>query len=248
MKLVENRVSKRLESLYLKSYEDYIKIISSEKGKDELTHLFDAITINETYFFRAENQFAALERVIIPELVRERKNAPIRIWSAAASSGEEPYSIAMIVEEKLKKRFPEVTFEIFASDISTKMIEKAKTGLYSEYSVRNIPSEYFANYFTKFGDMYKISSKIKQMVEFENINLMDSLEIGKLQKFDIIFCANVLMYFDNSSKEKVVSYLYNKLNVGGCLFVGYSESLHSVSKSFRLVHFPKAMGYKKEYF
>lgn len=247
-KLIETRISKRIESLDLKSFEDYVTIISHEKGKEELVHLFDAITINETYFFRSENQFLALERVIIPEIISLDKKKTIRIWSAASSSGEEDYSIAMLVEEKLKKRFPDTNFEIFASDISSNVLEKAKTGIYSDYSIKNLPQDYLEKYFTKVFDKYELSPKIKGMVEFANINLMDSFEIGKLKNFDIIFCANVLMYFDNKSKEKVVSSLYHKLNKGGCLFVGYSESLHSVSKTFRLVHFPRAMGYKKEYY
>ncbi len=247
-KLIETRISKRIESLDLKSFEDYVTIISHEKGKEELVHLFDAITINETYFFRSENQFLALERVIIPEIISLDKKKTLRIWSAASSSGEEAYSIAMLVEEKLKKRFPDTNFEIFASDISSYVLEKAKTGIYSDYSIKNLPQDYLEKYFTKVFDKYELSPKIKGMVEFANINLMDSFEIGKLKNFDIIFCANVLMYFDNKSKEKVVSSLYHKLNKGGCLFVGYSESLHSVSKTFRLVHFPRAMGYKKEYY
>lgn len=245
--LVENRIKKRIELLNFESYEEYLLLISSINGREELNHLFDAITINETYFFRAEYQLSALENIIIPEFILKNPDKnKIRIWSAATSSGEEAYSLAMLIKLKFAEKYPQIEFQIIASDISDRILEIAKQGLYSEYSVRNLPSEYFGNYFVKINDKYKISEEIIEMVNFKNINLIDKYNIDRLESFDFIFCSNVLMYFDLNAKSKVVSYIYEKLNNNGLLFIGTAESLHSVNKDFKLVHFPKAMAYKKE--
>lgn len=246
IQLVESRIKKRIEILDFDSFEEYLLLISSINGREELVYLFDAITINETYFFRAEYQFAAVEKIIIPDLIKnnpDKKN--IRIWSAATSSGEEAYTLAMLVKNKFNILYPDVNFEIFASDISDKMLKKAKEGIYSEYSVRNLPGELFANYFDKYEDKFKISDDIINMVNFSNFNLYDKHNYDKLENFDIVFCSNVLMYFDLNAKAKVVSNIYNKINDNGFLFIGYAESLHSINKNFTLVHFPKAMAYKK---
>jgi len=245
--LVESRIKKRIEILNFESFEEYLLLVSSINGREELNHLFDAITINETYFYRAEYQLSALENIIIPEIIANNpiKNT-IKIWSAATSSGEEAYSIAMLIKLKLNKMYPHIKFEILASDISDRILEKAKKGVYSEYSIRNLPSEYFGNYFEKFEDKFKLNDEIINMVNFSKINLYDKSSFERLDNFDLIFCSNVLMYFDLNAKTKVVSSIYDKLNNNGLLFIGTAESLHSVNKDFKLVHFPKAMAYKKE--
>ncbi len=247
--LLESRILKRLNALKLKTLYDYVNYIKSPQNKDELKHIFDAITINETYFFRAEQQFEALEKIIIPELIKNKSGSltpVIRIWSAACSTGEEPYTIAMIILEKIKPLFPSVQFQILGSDISNNVLETAKNGVYREYSVRNVPEQYLRKYFTSKDGLYYLNNEVKSMVRFYNINLFDPNQMRLVSGCDVIFCANVLIYFDLPAKQKVVSMLYDALNPGGYLFVGYSESLHGVTKAFKLVHLPKAIAYKKE--
>jgi chemotaxis protein methyltransferase CheR len=246
--LLESRIQRRLDHLNLKTFEEYIDLIGSFSGREELNKLFDAITINETYFFRAEFQFEAFENILIPELLDKAPsyNKVIRIWSAASSSGEEAYTIAMIIDHKLKNKYPNVKFEIVASDINETVVKAAQKGDYKDYAVRNIPKEYMDKYFTKSGTTYSISPMIKSMVSFKKINLYDNFAVKQIGKTDLIWCCNVLIYFDIPSKQKVVKSLYDSLNDIGYLFIGYSESLHGINNDFKLIHLPKAMAYKKE--
>lgn len=245
--LLEGRVQNRISALKLNSFQDYIVLIKSLQGRDELNNLFDAITINETYFFRAENQFEVFEKQLIPEIIKAKKSSRIvNIWSSACSSGEEPYTLAIIIKERLKHIYKDITFNIYATDISQQIIDQAKEGLYREYSIRNIPKDLLEKYFTKVGSNYQISDEIKGMVNFKLLNLYDTVNMRKMINFDLIFCCNVLIYFDMASKQKVVKQLYDSLNPNAFLFIGYSESLHGISKDFKLVHYPKVMVYQKE--
>jgi chemotaxis protein methyltransferase CheR len=247
--LLEGRIGKRVTARGFTGFEQYIEFLKSFAGKDELKPLYDAITINETYFFRAEQQFEAFEKVIVPELLQIKQGLPspiFRIWSAASSTGEEAYTLALIILERLKPKFPNVTFQILASDINESVIEAARSGVYKDYAVRNIPPAYLNKYFVKQANTYVLNDQVKRMVKFMNINLYDTNQMRMITSCDVIFCCNVLIYFDIPSKQKVVSYLYNSLNKGGYLFIGYSESLHGISKAFKLIHLPKAMAYKKE--
>ena len=137
-------------------------------------------------------------------------------------------------------------FEIVGTDISYAVIESAKQGIYKEYAIRNTPAYYLKKYFTINGNNYHVKEEIKKHVSFRLVNLYDITAMKSMFNFDIIFCANVLIYFDMNSKIKVVNQLYNSLNKGGYLFIGYSETLHNVSKAFKLLSFPKTIGYKKE--
>ncbi|MCX6147578.1 MAG: protein-glutamate O-methyltransferase CheR [Candidatus Kapabacteria bacterium] len=247
--LLEGRIAKRMSILKLKSFEEYLTLISSSSlNREELNQLFIAITINETYFFRAEQQFEGFEKVIVPEIIAQMKlvgTKVFKIWSAASSSGEEAYTLAIIVKERLKPLFPNIDFQIYATDINTDVIESAKKGVYREYAVRNIPKHLLQKYFTIAGTNYTLKDEIRNMVKFSQMNLYDSYAMHTMKNFNVIFCCNVLIYFDQPSKQKVVSYLFDALSSGSCLFIGYSESLHSINKSFKLVHLDKAMVYKK---
>mgnify|MGYP006285944771 CR=1 FL=1 len=247
--LLEGRIAKRLEAKRMNSFEEYVSLLKSFNAREEMNKLFEAITINETYFFRAEQQFEALEKIVIPEILKPKlsQTMPVfRIWSAASSSGEEAYTIALIVLEKLKPLYPHVQFQIVASDINNAVLDSARKGIYKEYAVRNVPDHYMRKYFKKSGSTYVINNEVKKMVKFINLNLFDPQHMKTMVNCDVIFCCNVLIYFDLPSKQQVVSYLYDALNRGGYLFIGYSESLHGVSKAFKLIHLPKAMAYKKE--
>lgn len=246
--LLEGRIARRLAVNKLSTFEEYLQFLRSPNGRVEMNGLFETITINETYFFRANQQFEALEKIIIPETISAKGNTfnPIyKIWVAASSTGEEAYTIAIIILEKLKNRYPQVQFQILASDINNAVIEQAKKGIYKEYSIKNVPLHLLKKYFRFDGTSYHLVDEVKKMVKFSNINLYDPQQMRAIRGIDVIFCCNVLIYFDTASKQKVFSYLYDSLNKNGYLFLGYSESLHGISNSFHLIHLPKAMAYKK---
>lgn len=247
--LLEGRLAKRISANRQNSFEEYFSFIKSPSGRNELNELFEVITINETYFFRAPTQFDAFETMIVPEILNTRQflfNPVFRVWSAASSTGEEAYTLAILILEKLKPLYPKVQFQILASDINNQVLEQARSGVFKEYSIRNVPPHLLKKYFKQQGTNYVISDEVKQMVKFMNINLYDQAQMRSVMNCDVIFCCNVLIYFDIPSKQQVVTHLYNSLNKGGYLFIGYSESLHGISKAFKLVHFPKAMAYQKE--
>ncbi len=248
--LLEGRIAKRLEAHNLTTFDEYFRLIStSAAAREELPSLFEVVTINETYFFRNPPQFEALEQVILPEILKAKQaqgNKKLRIWSAASSSGEEAYTMSMLILERIKPQFPGFTFEIVGSDINTAVLEKARSGVFKEYSVRNMPAHYLNKYFTRDGDKYVLTPEVRSQVKFMCVNLYDTPTMRTMTGFDVIFCCNVLIYFDTIAKQQVVADLYDALNKTGYLFIGYSESLHGVSKAFKLVHFPKTIAYKKE--
>ncbi|MGE5680517.1 MAG: CheR family methyltransferase [Bacillota bacterium] len=248
--LMESRLQKRISYLGLDSFDAYLDYVKYHPNKaGEQRYLYEAITINETFFFRNQPQLDALVASVIPEISRNPNKfnkTKIRIWSAASSSGEEAYSIAMTLTDLVKPKFPQLEFEIVGTDINQAMIDTAKKGIYRDYSVRNTPPYYLKKYFKTAGNTYEVDQNIKNMVSFKLLNLYDDLSMKAMLNFDIIYCANVLIYFDVKSKIKVVSHLYNALYKGGYLFIGYSETLHGISKAFKLVSYPKTIGYKKE--
>jgi chemotaxis protein methyltransferase CheR len=248
--LLESRLLKRISYLGLNSFDDYLSyVLNSANGINEKKYLYEAITINETYFFRNQPQLDALIKTLIPDIMDRNgrdSRIKIRIWSAASSSGEEAYSIAISMIDLILPRYPNLEFEIVGTDISYAVIETAKKGVYREYSIRNMPAYYLKKYFTIKGNNYELNSEVKKNVSFKLLNLYDNAGMRAMFNFDIIFCANVLIYFDTNSKIRVVNQLYNSLNKGGYLFIGYSETLHNISKAFKILSFPKTIGYKKE--
>ncbi len=247
--LLESRLKQRLSALKLSSYEEYFRKINNGLAKEELNHLFDAITINETYFFRNEAQLNALRQLVIPELIPQALQSPsksIRLWSAACSSGEEAYTLALIMKEEFLPRYPGLRAEVLGTDINTQVLKVAQQGIYREYAIRKVPPHYLQKHFRQVGMRYEISPEIKQMVRFARVNLFDKFALQRIRNVDVIFCANVLIYFDDKSKRQVVSYLYDSLKPNGYLFLGYSESLHGISHAFKPIHFEKTIVYKKE--
>ncbi len=249
--LLESRLQRRITFLGLKSYEEYFALLKSggSSFSEEKKYFYEAITINETFFFRNQPQLDALASHIFPDVLSKRtviNRNKIRIWSAASSSGEEAYSIAMVFKDIIKPKYPNVEIEIVGTDISTAIVETANQGIYKDYSIRNTPPYYLKKYFKSSNGLYEVVPEIKRMASFKILNLYDDFMMKTMMNFDIIFCANVLIYFDTASKIKVVNHLYNALNRGGYLFIGYSETLQGISKAFNLVSFPKTVGYKKE--
>lgn len=248
--LLESRLQKRINFLGLDSFEKYLDFLKFGLSRAaEQKYLYEVITINETFFFRNQPQLDVLVSNVIPEIMESQgkysKNK-IRIWSAASSSGEEAYSTAMVLTELVKPKFPNLSFEIVGTDINFAVVETAQKAIYKEYAIRNTPAYYLKKYFRQDGVSYELDPDIKRMVSFKLLNLYDDLAMRAMLGFDVIYCANVLIYFDAKSKTRVVSNLYNSLNKNGYLFIGYSETLHGISKAFKLVSYPKTIGYKKE--
>lgn len=248
--LLESRLQKRMVFLGIDSYEKYMDYVKNGHDRiNEKKYLFEVITINETFFFRNQPQLDVLVSKVIPEILmsptRVNKNK-IRIWSAASSSGEEAYSTAIVIRELINPKFPKLEFEIVGTDINFAVVETAKKAVYRDYSIRNTPPFYLKKYFKQINGEYILNPELTRNVSFKVMNLYDDSAMKAMTNFDVIFCANVLIYFDVKSKIKVVSHLYNSLNKGGYLFIGYSETLQNISKAFRLVSFPKTIGYKKD--
>jgi len=248
--LLESRLLKRMTHVGLTEYEKYLEYVKFGSDRiNEQKYLFEAITINETYFFRNQPQLDALVTNVVPDVLAGKtkiNNNKIRIWSAASSSGEEAYSIAIILNEMLKPKYPNLEYEIVGTDINHVVLDTAKKGHYRDYSIRNAPAYYLKKYFKSNNGYYEIDDKIKLNVNFKFLNLFDDLAMKSMINFDVIFCANVLIYFDVKAKIKVISRLYDALNKNGYLFIGYSETLHGISKAFKLISYPKTIGYKKE--
>ncbi len=244
---IENRLSKRLQSLSLNNYSEYLSfLISQGKQSGEIEKLINLVTITETNFFRDEAQLNALIEVVLPDLLKE-KSAPekIRILSVGCATGEEVYSIIMLIDNSFSEILKSERLEIVGTDINHQALQKAYKGVYQSFSLRGIPPEYKKKYFQSKGDVYVIHPRIRKHIQFRHVSLIDSTAMLELGKFDIIFCRNVLIFFDQMAREKSVLILSELLKPGGYLFVGQAETLHGLNHSLELVLFRKSMGYKK---
>lgn len=244
--LLESQVGRRLKQLDLSSFEQYIELVQNGRRHTELPALVNAITINETFFFRHPQQYEAIAEELLPRLIEANDHRPVRIWSAACSTGDEPYTMALLIREKVHPRFPNARFEIIGTDINTEVLQTAREGVYGAYAVRNIPPAYLQKYFTQQEDQYVLSPTLREMVRFKHLNLTDRHTISQFRHFDIILCANVLIYFDDDTKQSVIANLYNSLRPGGYLFVGTSETLHGVTRAFQPTRLNDSIAYKKE--
>ena len=229
--LVSSRLNKRLKHYQLDSFDQYTKLINDKKHATERQMAIDLLTTNETYFFREAGHFDNLKKNVLEKHPRDRQ---FRVWSAASSSGEEAYSIAMVLDDYFGNR---VSWEIFGSDISTRIIEKAKNALYQTHRIDAIPKEFLRRYCLKgtgqFDGFLLIDKKLRARVNFSEINLTKALpDVGL---FDIIFLRNVLIYFDNPTKEKIIRNLATKLRPGGILYIGHSESLKGMDLPLKLI-------------
>jgi len=247
---LESRIARRLEATKCSDIHGYLGHLKGGVGKaEELTKLLNEITTNETCFFRNPPQLKALENVFLPEIVATKGKIgfrKIRIWSAGSSSGEEAYTMAMMLLEKRSTILKDWIIEIVGTDISESVLAQAREGIYNSYSVRNTPDFYLKKYFREeTGGRFLLSPDVKKLVSFSHLNLYEDSKMVFMKSFDFIFCANVLIYFDLASKTKVVQHFYNNLQPYGYFFVGQSESLHGVNDKFKTVHFPGGFAYKK---
>ncbi|EGD52004.1 MCP methyltransferase, CheR-type [Thermoanaerobacter ethanolicus JW 200] len=239
---LQSKVSRRLKELGL-SYWEYCGYLNMEPN--EWDTLIELITVNETYFFREENFLEEFRKVILPQYVGRTSQNPLRIWSAACSTGEEPYTIGMLVEESGLFQPGEV--QIIASDINKKVLEKAKSGVYKKksFSFRRMPEGAYEKFFIELDDAYKVKDSIRNMVDFRYINLLDNDVADQIGKVDIIICKNVLIYFDNNTIKKVINTFYDILKMGGYLFLGHAETITGMNSGFEAIYTPSIFYYKK---
>ncbi|MDA8089865.1 MAG: hypothetical protein M0Z61_06555 [Nitrospiraceae bacterium] len=242
--LVEKRLAGRLQVNHLQDFDQYMELLHGRRYEEEIGPLLDAITTNETYFFREPEHFTIFSGHIVPELVRRNgMKTAINIWSSACSTGEEPYTLAITLKEK----WLGLKFNILGSDISNSTIESARKGLYNSYSIRNVPEQYISRYFSFKQDAcgYELSPCIKELVRFMNINLVNGRRAGFPMGLDVIFCRNVLIYFDIKSKRRAVSNMYDSLKPGGYLIIGKSEGLHDITRAFKPVIIDNTIIYQR---
>ena len=230
MYLLESRLAPLARKEGLPSIDDLIHVVRARREERLIGQLIDVMTTNETYFFRDKTPFDHLKDAIFPVLGQARKGSRIRIWCGACSTGQEPYSIAMMLDQN-----PQLTagvpVEIVATDISDRCLERARQGLFTQFEVqRGLPIQMLMHYFTQQDDHWRISERMRQMVTFKKLNLMDA-NYG-MGKFDVVFCRNVLIYFDGPTKSDVLDRIGQSLNPGGFLMMGAAESLVGVSNSF----------------
>ena len=245
----ESRFLRRMEALGIPSFSEYIQYLKNGKCRIEEFHsLMNELTINETSFFRNKPQFSALEKVVLPEIIKAKSNNAVKslkIWSAGCSSGEEVYSIAMVIDELCSDILAGWDIEVRGTDISKRVLEIAQKGIYSDYSVRNMPEEYRSKYIEAVGGSFKVKDCLKRFVQFSHLNLNDDMAMLFMKGYDVIFCKNVLIYFDLESKKRVIQHFFNSLVLGGHLFIGFSESLFGINDRFKLIHFPGGIVYCK---
>jgi len=245
--LLEKRLARRLSVLSLNNFREYYHFLKYDRNKDqEMTDIMDVLTTNETYFFRESFQLAAFTEEVIPELIRvksARGNRILRIWSAGCSTGEEPYTIAMLLRDMPALQGWKI--EIIGTDISQRVLQHARRGVYTKSSFRTTEEGYIKRFFYEYDGGLKITDDIREMVTISHLNLFDKTRMMMLGKMDLIFCRNVIIYFDLAAKKRVVEEFHRSLNDGGFLLLGHSESLMNVTTLFTLRHFKNDMIYQK---
>ncbi|OGW36325.1 MAG: chemotaxis protein CheR [Nitrospirae bacterium GWC2_56_14] len=245
--LVERRLARRLEERQVRTFEEYYHFLRYDRKRDEeLAVLVDNLTTNETYFFRESPQLRAFSEEILPELrttLADRKS--LRIWSAGCSTGEEPYTIAMLLLES-GTWWRDWQVEILGSDINQRVLHTARKGVYKKTSHRVSTPEMMKKYFVEEGKGdYRIIDAVRELVSFSYVNLLDPFKTSLISNMDVIFCRNVIIYFDRDAKKKVVESFHDKLRDNGYLLLGHSESLINISNAFVLRTLKNDMVYQK---
>ncbi len=236
--MLQSRLQKRLKDLKMTSFKEYCSYIFSKEGlNNEIIHMLDVVSTNKTDFFREPVHFDFLTSHVLPELASASKHRNIKIWSAGCSSGEEPYTIAIVLYEFMEKN-SNLEFSILGTDISTQILQKAIDAVYKDERVEGIPFDLKRKYFLKSKDRenpsVKMSAQLRGRVRFERLNFMDK-SYSIQESFDIVFCRNVLIYFDRETQEKVINKICTKINTGGYFFLGHSESIMNMDLPLRQI-------------
>ncbi len=246
---LKTRVAKRMLALGIADPRDYVFLISYADPKGvEMQALANLVTTNETYMFREYDQLQAFANHCLPEVLsakQARGERTLRIWSAGCSSGEEAYTLAMILQDV----FPQAQSwdcEIVATDIDQNMLQKVVAARYGARSVNEVPDEYRQKYLIEDGDEWIVRRRTASLVQVRHLNLQDRMAMRAMRGFDFIFCRNVLIYFDDLSRKTVIDHFYNALNPGGYVFLGHSESVGRVTTAFKLKRFETHLVYVKE--
>jgi chemotaxis protein methyltransferase CheR len=239
--LVAARIGKRLRATGQSTVGDYCELLRSPAGNEELGNLIDVISTNHTYFFREDGHFTALREVILPDLARRREAAgwpTLRVWSAACSSGEEPYSVAIALEEYFNAQGKAWPRRFEATDISTRILARAEAGIYPAETVSRIPpamvKAYFQTGYAEQAGFYRIKPAIRSQITFRRLNLLEGTP-PFTEPFQIIFCRNVMIYFDRPTQEELINRLKARLVPGGYLLVGHSESLTGINHGLKMI-------------
>jgi chemotaxis protein methyltransferase CheR len=249
LQLLEQRVGRRMKVLKVQTLREYFECLTTRPLRQaELIALLNEITIGETCFFRNQPQLDALCRVVIPAVLAAKAKAPqrrLRIWSAGCSTGEEPYTLRMSLLDQADSQLKTWVVEILATDLNQRSLTHATAALYGAHSTRRVTPACRQKYFLPFGDQLRVHPTVHGSVAFSRLNLSDNPRMKLVKDIDIIFCCNVLIYFDLDSKRRVIKQFFDTLPPHGYLFLGPSESLYGVSDDFRLVHLPGATAYVK---
>jgi len=244
--LLEKRLSRRITLHQISNYRDYYLYLKYDRRRDEeLSTVLDILTTNETYFFREGYQLKAFTEEIVPEITGRKREKVLKIWSAGCSTGEEPYTIAMLIIDLMKNgSLSGWNIEILGSDISQRVLGVARKGVYSPSSFRETEERYMS-YFEEEDGKKRIKDEVRKLVTITHLNLLDSSKISLLKTMDVIFCRNVIIYFDIKAKKRVMQGFYDKLDKGGYLLLGHSESLMNISALFDLKHLKNDLVYQK---
>ena len=271
--VLDSRLAPRLTEHNCTTFEEYLALLRTDAWRDkELPALFNAVTTNETFFFRDLPQLQAFNDLILPAMIKENQGTKrLKIWSAACSTGDEAFTLAILLLERawegarLLERSPAETWplrsvpgaggcngdlggwnvEIAASDISEAALGSARSGAYGPYAMRHVSPALVSRYFVMENGLHCVKPEVKRLVRFAHINLFDSARVKLMKGMDIIFCRNCLIYFDDKAKKRVVDSFYDCLNPRGYLVIGFSESLHSLTRAFHPISSHKTVVYQK---
>jgi chemotaxis protein methyltransferase CheR len=231
--LLLSRIDRRRHATGAASLSSYFAgLLRGESGEQELLRLIAEVTVNETYFFRDAPQLNCFARELLPAYLKARgdPSRPVRVWSAGCSTGDEPYSLAILLSEHLPRDLG-WRYELEANDINPQVLSRARAGLYSARAVRSVPDAWRAQYFQLRPDGWQLDPRVAETVRFEESSLIDPCAMGKRRGYDFVFCRNVLIYFDDADRRRVIDFLYQALLPGGYLFLGHSESVQRLSSA-----------------
>ena len=238
--MLEARLQKRLRTLGISNFREYYDHVLGEGGRDELVHMLDAVTTNKTDFFREPVHFHYMAQTILPEFIEERERSkgsgkPFVVWSAGCSTGEEPYTLAMILSD-FAGLHPSFRFSILATDISTKVLDRAREAVYDAERVAAVPLAMKQKYLLRSKDpgkgVVRIGPALRSIVQFKRLNLMEEA-FSFSEPVDVIFCRNVIIYFDRKTQEQLIARFCKVLKTNGHLFLGHSESIHGFTLPLR---------------
>ena len=259
---LQDRLLRRLKECRVDSFYGYYRLLISQEGKGELAKLLENLTVNETSFFRHKAQLDLFQKFVLEELLKHkqaRREYSVRVWSAGCSTGQEAYTLAMLIADGLAYYYlrnslpvelpppkplvaPPWRVEVLASDISYSVLRAGQEGSYSENQMASVDYTFRLRYFDKMGDRYAVKKTLKDLVHFDFHNLKTEY---LPQRNDVIFCRNVMMYFDEAEQKRLVEKFYRCLNPGGYLFVGHAESLLGLTDKFQMIHRNSGTAYQR---